>query len=48
MQVYRQSRNYENLNKRLFDGVGEYNIPPLKGASYKADKLDQLQLCARL
>ena len=37
MQVYRQSRNYENLNKRLFDGVGEYNIPPLKGASYKAD-----------
>lgn len=28
--MYRQQRNYENLNKMIFDGVGEYDIPQLK------------------
>ena len=27
--MYRQQRNYENLNKSIFDGVGEYGIPAL-------------------
>lgn len=37
MQVYRQQRNYENLNKRIFTGVGEYDIPPLKSAVYEVE-----------
>lgn len=37
MQVYRQQRNYENLNKRIFEGVGEYNTPALKSAVYEVD-----------
>lgn len=37
MQVYRQQRNYENLNKRIFTGVGEYDIPALKSAVYEVD-----------
>lgn len=37
MQVYRQQRNYENLNKRIFEGVGEYDIPALKSAVYEVD-----------
>lgn len=37
MQVYRQQRNYENLNKRIFKGVGEYNTPVLKSAVYEVD-----------
>lgn len=37
MQVYRQQRNYENLNKRMFEGVGEYNIPELKSAVFEVD-----------
>lgn len=37
MQVYRQQRNYENLNKRIFEGVGEYNIPVLKSAVYEVE-----------
>ena len=37
MQVYRQQRNYENLNKRIFEGVGEYNTPELKSAVYTVD-----------
>lgn len=27
--MYRQGRNYENLNKCIFDGTGTYGIPPL-------------------
>lgn len=27
---YRQSRDYENLQKVMFPGVGEYDFPPLK------------------
>lgn len=28
--MYRQQRNYENLNKAMFEGVGEYGIPQLR------------------
>lgn len=28
--MYRTQRNYENLNKAIFDGVGEYGIPQLR------------------
>lgn len=24
--MYRKTKNYENLQKRIFDGVGEYGI----------------------
>lgn len=27
---YRNSRNYDNLERRIFDGVGEYGIPQIK------------------
>lgn len=37
MQIYRQSRNYENLNKRIFEGVGEFNIPALQSALFQVD-----------
>ena len=28
--MYRQQRNYENLNKAIFDGVGEFGIPEIR------------------
>lgn len=28
--MYRTQRNYENLNKMIFEGVGEYGIPQIK------------------
>ena len=28
--MYRQGRNYENLNKSIFDGTGTYDIPLIK------------------
>lgn len=34
--MYRQQRNYENLNKAMFEGVGEYDIPQLQ----PVEKLD--------
>ncbi len=34
MSIYRQSKNYENLQKRMFDGVGEYGIPQIQPTSY--------------
>lgn len=37
MQVYRQQRNYENLNKRIFEGVGKYGVPALKSALFEVD-----------
>ena len=37
MQVYRQQRNYENLNKQIFVGAGEYNIPCIKPAAFDVD-----------
>lgn len=30
MPLYRQGRNYENLNKCIFDGTGTYGIPPIQ------------------
>lgn len=35
--MYKTQRNYENLNKAIFDGTGEYDIPALLPASYKVD-----------
>ena len=32
MATYRQQRNYENLNKAIFDGEGQYDIPILAPA----------------
>jgi len=31
--MYRQERNYENLNRRIFDGVGAFDIPALQPQS---------------
>lgn len=31
---YRNQRNYENLEKRIFDGTGEYGIPVLKPCAF--------------
>lgn len=28
--MYKHTRNYENLNRRLFEGIGDYNIPEIK------------------
>ncbi len=33
--MYRQTKNYENLQKRMFDGVGEYGIPQIEPTHYK-------------
>ena len=35
--MYKTQRNYENLNKALFDGTGKYGIPVIQAADYKAD-----------
>lgn len=32
---YRNCRNYENLERRIFDGVGEYGIPQIEPATYE-------------
>lgn len=32
--MYKQQRNYENINKRLFEGIGEYQIPEIKATHY--------------
>ena len=32
---YRNCRNYENLERRLFDGVGEYGIPQIEPVVYE-------------
>ncbi len=34
MSNYRNSRSYENLERRIFDGVGEYGIPQLKATQF--------------
>ena len=36
-QVYRRTRNFENLNKRIFRGEGEYDIPALQSAVFQVD-----------
>lgn len=35
--IYRQGRNYENLNKAIFDGTGEYGIPRLLATGATAE-----------
>lgn len=35
--MYRQRRNYENLNKAMFEGAGSYNIPILTAENIKAE-----------
>lgn len=32
---YRNIRNYENLQKRIFDGCGEYGIPQIEPVNYE-------------
>lgn len=32
--MYRQLKNYENLQKRIFEGVGKYGIPEIKPTLY--------------
>ena len=37
MSNYRNRRNYENLERQIFDGVGKYGIPqiePVTSVSY--------------
>lgn len=36
--MYRQMRNYENLNKAMFPGVGEFDIPQLPRVDIVADE----------
>ena len=36
--IYRQERNYENLNKVVFDGAGEYDTPRLLPININADR----------
>lgn len=33
--MYRSQKNYENLQRMIFDGVGEYQIPQIKPTTYK-------------
>ena len=35
MSNYRNRRNYENLERRIFDGVGEYGIPEIQPIAYE-------------
>lgn len=35
--IYRQQRDYENLNKAIFHGVGEYGIPVIAGDDPEID-----------
>lgn len=35
--MYKQQRNYENLQKCMFPGVGKYDMPEIKPAEYQVD-----------
>lgn len=35
--MYKEQRNFENLNKRIFPGVGQFDIPALDKAIYNVD-----------
>lgn len=37
MNSYRQKRNYENLQKRMYIGTGKYDIPILKPTQFDSD-----------
>ena len=34
--MYKQQRNYENIQKMLFDGVGQYDIPEIERTEFDA------------
>ena len=34
--MYRSTKNYENQQKMIFDGVGEYGIPQIEPTSYNS------------
>ena len=36
--IYKQTRNYENQNKAMFDGVGQYDIPEIRATQTVADE----------
>ena len=35
MSNYRNRRNYENLERQIFDGVGKYGIPQIEPVTYE-------------
>lgn len=35
MSNYRSRRNYENLERRIFEGTGEFNIPKIEATQFK-------------
>lgn len=37
--IYRSTRNYENLTKRIYEGVGKYDIPRIEPAQFDPAKL---------
>lgn len=37
LTMYRQTKNYENLQKRIFDGIGQYGIPFIEPQSYNSE-----------
>lgn len=36
--MYRSQKNYENLQRMIFEGVGEYGIPKIQATSYKGSE----------
>ena len=34
---YRETKNYENLQRRIFDGVGAYGIPAIEPEHFSGD-----------
>lgn len=38
--LYKQTKFYENCEKRIFDGVGKYDIPYIEGTPYISDIAD--------
>lgn len=33
---YKEQRNYENIQRMLFDGTGQYDIPGIEGTEFDA------------
>ena len=38
--MYKEQRNYENLQKRIFEGVGEYGIPQIYPENIEKENID--------
>lgn len=38
ISMYKNNKNYENLQRMIFDGVGKYGIPEIKPTSYKGSE----------